>query len=403
MRIVRCLVALIAVWVLALPALSPAMATQADDFAAAGLVSGTEYVSPQHGYEITWDAAWGVDPTRVDPVLWLKPELDRHGDIPVYTSESNAYDRLDLWLPDLDARLRVIGQTTANGGIHVPSMASPNNSLGGDADTLIEIDDPDESIVVHRHAMNDGGVLLSYNQLVPGRGEDFWLWIQLVAPEDQFAGAFDRAGSDISSDAFAFGGGVTARDILDASAGQPVVPVSEWGITSATTWVSPRFGVEIEWDDALTTYENLNGIRDAGDSYWLTFGPKFDDPWTIETGVFANDRYESIDDIFDQTVHAYEAQEQEILIAGIEGDRAIFLWRSVTNDTVFISYTEYGLSADGEAVTWAEIQGKMSDDDVAFSTRFALAAGAISIEGIPFAETYDPAAIIAAAYAPLDD
>jgi hypothetical protein len=53
-----------------------------DPYAAAGLVSDTSYQSPHHGYEVGWDDAWGVDPDRVDPVLWTKASLDHHQDIP---------------------------------------------------------------------------------------------------------------------------------------------------------------------------------------------------------------------------------------------------------------------------------------------------------------------------------
>ncbi len=376
---------------------------QAEDFAAAGLVSDTEYLSPQHGYEITWDDAWGVDPDRVDPVLWNKPDLDRHGDIPVYTTDLNLYDRLDLWLPGLDARFRVIAQANAGGTVHLPSMSAPNTSLGGDADVLIEIDDPDESVVVHRHAMNDGSLLISYNELVPSIGQSSWLWIQLVAPERDFADAFARAGTDIESDIFTFGGLVTADEILAASAANPAVPVSEWGITSATSWSCPPWDVEITWSGNFTTFENLNGIRDADVRFWLTFGPKFGDPWTIETGVFANDDNETIDDLYARTVAAYEAQERIILISTVVGNRAIFLWQSVSGRNVFVHYTEYGISNDGEAILWAEMQGQQVDEGPAFVPRFAVAVGAVTIDGIPFGDSLDPAVIIAAANTPVED
>jgi hypothetical protein len=381
-------------------ALLPGVALAQDDFADAGLVSETEYISPQHGYEITWDAAWGIEPGRISPVLWDNLVSDKRPDIPVYTRDFAELDRIDLWLEGTGARLRIAGVTSANDWLDANLLASTVGAGGGFAVTTLTIDDPEEIVVVHRHSMNDGSVYLAYNQLVPGTDPDYLVLLQLIAPEDEFVDAFARATSDIESDAFDLGGAVTAQDILDANANVPFTPDSDFGITSATRWVSPAFGTGVEWTGDFTTYRNLAGTTGTS-SNALALGPLVDATWLIEVEVTPNNGGATLESLLQAEVETREQDEEEVAIASVEGDRAIMLCRDIFSGSAEVSYVEYGLSADGASIVRVEMASNTSDDE--FTTHFTIAAGAVVVDGIPFAGIIDPAIIIAAANAPIDE
>ncbi len=370
---------------------------QASDFTAAGLVSGTEYVSPAHGFQVSWDAAWGIDEDRIDPVLLCDALiLDQYPDVPVFGSAGNLYNRIDLWLPDLDARFRIVSQPIGGNQIPAALVSEVGRSMGGNAVVLFEQEAPGDTVIVLRHAMNDGTVLLSYNQLVPGTDPDYWIWLQLVALEGRFSDAFARAGSDIASDAFTFGETLAAQEVLDASDAVDLVPASDFGVTSGSTWSSPASGFEVAWVDRYTTLSNL-GRAQAGS---LAIAPKVGACVPVEIDVAANDG-SSLDSIVDREVAEREDAGDEVLIATIQGERGIILSRTLDGSFPDVTYTEIGLSGDGAEDMVASFTSTTLGD--AFANRITMVAGAVTINGIAFADTIDLAVIIAAANAPFEE
>ncbi|MEJ7837924.1 MAG: hypothetical protein WKF81_03865 [Thermomicrobiales bacterium] len=175
-----------------------------EDWIDAGLVSATEYESPQFSYTVEWNEPWVLDEYYDDPENGTGTVVTEDGD-------SNA-DLLHIWIEDLESILRIQGfentseLTTddylayweSDDYLEGFSAVAESLSVEGDADVAASL-----------YYLDSG--FIGYNQVTLLDDGETLEFLFFLAPVDSFEEAFELAQEEIEID------GVTSFEVYSSA------------------------------------------------------------------------------------------------------------------------------------------------------------------------------------------
>ncbi len=168
----------------------------------AGLISDTEYESPQFGYTVEWTEDWVLDDYFDNPEEGLQP---------VMTDPENEQDSLYLiWTEGSRdyGYIYIVGQTATRGGpdLDVEEWTDPDYvdsrwpaDDGWDADVLIEVAGRDRGAVLYSLVDDDGTQYYTIYLSIELRGGEM-IYITFSTNERSFEDAYEHVSEDIEID-----------------------------------------------------------------------------------------------------------------------------------------------------------------------------------------------------------
>lgn len=171
-----------------------------------GLVSETEYESPQHGYALEWDESWALDDEEEEPLV---------------SDEDSESDRLSLINEEDTAFLTISGfpaqGDTPEDAVEYFATTYVEDNLSDQAEVLLEEADNELGAVVISDETESGLVLIQYFEFVVLEESDTIVQITLTVPADSFEDAFGAVEDEITLDGEQVLTSFDAEEVLDAA------------------------------------------------------------------------------------------------------------------------------------------------------------------------------------------
>lgn len=184
-----------------------------EDWLDAGLISETEYESPQFGYAVEWDTPWVLDEWYDDA---KKNGKNARGTVVTEDDETGA-DDLHIWVADNGTILRVQGLPNDNeltgedyldywqSDDYIEGFASPAEMLSFDGDE-------DGAAIVYS-LDSDNGMFIGYNQVIIADRGDTLIFLFFLAPVEAFEEGYEQAQDGVQVDGDDVFNIISSRDL----------------------------------------------------------------------------------------------------------------------------------------------------------------------------------------------
>lgn len=163
-----------------------------EDWLEAGLISATEYESPQFEYTVEWNEPWILDVYYDD--------ADQPGTVATESGDSSS-DLLYIWIEDLDAILSIQGlENTSDLTVDdYTSYWESEDYLDGFSSTAESLSvEGDDEVGASLYYLDSD--FIGYNQVTLSADGESLLFLFFLAPADNFEEAFELAQDDIEVD-----------------------------------------------------------------------------------------------------------------------------------------------------------------------------------------------------------
>jgi hypothetical protein len=185
-----------------------------EDWLDAGLISETEYESPQFGYAVEWDEPWVLDEWYDDP----DNGENAKGTVVTEDDDSGA-DDLHIWVADNGTILRVQGLANENEltGEDYFDYWQSDDYLEGFASPaeMLAIEGDEEGAAAIYSLDSDNGMFIGYNQVIIADGGDTLIFLFFLAPVEAFEEGYGQAQEGVQVDGDEVFNIISNRDVED--------------------------------------------------------------------------------------------------------------------------------------------------------------------------------------------
>ena len=170
-----------------------------EDWLDAGLISETEYESPQFGYTVEWDDPWVLDDWYDDP----DNGENAKGTVVTEDDDTGA-DDLHIWVEDNGTILRVQGLANENeltGEDYFDYWQSEEYLEGFASPAELLVADGDEDGAAAIYSLDgDGGMFIGYNEVIIADQGDTLIFLFFLAPVEAFEEGYGQAQEGVQVD-----------------------------------------------------------------------------------------------------------------------------------------------------------------------------------------------------------